>query len=75
MPTYVYETIEEDGAPGERFEVTQKMSEPALEKHPVTGAPVRRVLTAPMLNTGAPQASFSGGCGTACGCHGVTRDN
>ncbi len=73
MPTYVYETIREDGQPGERFEVSQRMSDPVIEKHPVTGAPVRRVLTAPMVNTGAPR-EFSGGggggCGTACGCHG-----
>lgn len=80
MPTYVYETICEDGQPGERFEVTQRMSDPVLEKHPVTGAPVKRVLTAPMLNTGSPKASASGamsaggGCGTACGCHGGMKN-
>jgi predicted nucleic acid-binding Zn ribbon protein len=72
MPTYVYETIREDGQPGERFEVFQKMSDPVIEKHPVTGAPVRRVLTAPMVNTGAPKefSDGGGGCGSACGCHG-----
>jgi|LNFM01.1.fsa_nt_gb hypothetical protein len=78
MPTYVYETIREDGAPGERFEVTQKMSDPVIEKHPVTGAPVRRVLSAPMLNTGAPRATTSaggGGCATACGCHSSMSKN
>lgn len=45
MPTYVYETILPDGTPGERFEVLQSMAEPALEKHPRTGVPVRRVIT------------------------------
>lgn len=77
MPTYVYETIREDGAPGERFEVTQKMSDPVIEKHPTTGEPVRRVLTAPMVNTGAPRAmsTSGGGCGTACGCHSSMSKN
>ena len=46
MATYIYETI-----PGKRsqkprrFEVEQKMSEPALTKDPQTGQPVRRVIT------------------------------
>jgi len=45
MPTYVYEVVKPDGTGGERFELLQSMSEPALEKHPETGAPVRRVIT------------------------------
>lgn len=45
MPTYVYETVKPDGSGGERFELLQSMSEPALDRHPETGAPVRRVIT------------------------------
>ncbi len=45
MPTYVYEVIESDGSGGERFEVIQPMSADPLEKHPLTGVPVRRVIT------------------------------
>lgn len=49
MPTYVYEVVTKDGAPGERFEVVQTMNEPALERHPETGQPVRRVFLPPMV--------------------------
>ena len=43
MPTYVYEVIDEDGNPGERFEVVERMSDEPLVEHPETGQPVRRV--------------------------------
>ena len=46
MATYIYETI--PSKPNEkprRFEVDQRMSEPALTKDPQTGQPVRRVIT------------------------------
>ena len=49
MPIYVYETIREDGEPGEQFEIVQSMSEDALTVHPETGAPVRRIITAPNI--------------------------
>jgi predicted nucleic acid-binding Zn ribbon protein len=49
MPTYVYEVVLPDGKPGERFEVSQGMNDPPLAVHPQTGAPVRRVLTAPNI--------------------------
>lgn len=45
MATYVYETIPKN--PREkprRFEVEQKMSDPALKADPKTGLPVRRVI-------------------------------
>ncbi len=45
MPTYVYETITADGTAGERFELSQRMSDAALTSHPVTGVPVRRVIS------------------------------
>jgi len=43
MPTYVYEVIDKDGEPGERFELVQKMTDPPLTVHPETGQRVRRV--------------------------------
>jgi hypothetical protein len=49
MPTYVYQVIKPDGTEGETFEVVQKMSEAALTKHPETGEPVQRVITAPNI--------------------------
>ena len=49
MPTYVYQVINDDGSDGEIFEVVQKMTEPALTKHPETGKPVRRVIVAPNI--------------------------
>lgn len=44
MPTYIYETIVGEGETPERFEIFQKMSDDALEKHPETGQPVKRVI-------------------------------
>ncbi len=49
MPTYVYEVILEDGEPGHRFEVEQRMTDPPLVKHPTTGQPVRRVILPPHI--------------------------
>lgn len=49
MPTYVYEVVNPDGSPGERFEVTQTMSDPPLAKHPESGAKVKRIITAPNI--------------------------
>ncbi|MCC7407197.1 MAG: zinc ribbon domain-containing protein [Phycisphaeraceae bacterium] len=50
MPFYVYEVVlEGEDEPGQRFEVFQKMSDPPLTKHPTTGQPVRRVISAPYL--------------------------
>lgn len=49
MPIYVYETMPADGAEPMRFEVMQRIAEPALSEHPETGEPVRRVITAPAL--------------------------
>jgi len=49
MPTYVYQIINPDGSDGDTFEVFQKMSDPPLTKHPESGKPVRRVITAPNI--------------------------
>ena len=43
MPTYVYEVLDAEGNPGERFEVVQLMSDEPLATHPENGQPVRRV--------------------------------
>lgn len=46
MITYVYETV--PSGPDEkveRFEWRQSIHEPALRKHPESGAPVRRVVS------------------------------
>jgi predicted nucleic acid-binding Zn ribbon protein len=46
MPTYVYETVPlHEGDPVERFEIDQRMADSALERHPDTGVPVRRVIS------------------------------
>lgn len=49
MPTYVYEVVRDDGQPGERFEMVQRMSDPPLTVHPETGQPVRRVIQTPWI--------------------------
>jgi len=49
MPFYVYEVVHDDGTRGERFEVLQKLSEPALTTHPDSGLPLRRVIQAPAI--------------------------
>jgi predicted nucleic acid-binding Zn ribbon protein len=49
MPTYVYAVVLPDGSLGEHFEVSQRMSDPPLDRHPESGEPVRRVPQVPML--------------------------
>lgn len=49
MPLYEYEVIDESGNPVERFEVFQRMDDPALTVHPETGKPVRKVVARPNL--------------------------
>lgn len=45
MATYVYETVPTSAKDKpRRFEIEQKMSEPALKVDPKTGQPVRRVI-------------------------------
>lgn len=45
MPLYLYKICGEDSY----FEVQESMTDQPLEFHPETGAPVRRVITAPGL--------------------------
>lgn len=50
MPTYVYEILDKKGnGTGRTFEFVQSMKDDALTKHPETGEPVRRVITAPNI--------------------------
>lgn len=42
MPTYVYEVLDDAGAPIDRFELVQSMTDEPLTQHPETGQPVRR---------------------------------
>ncbi|MBT5020185.1 MAG: zinc ribbon domain-containing protein [Planctomicrobium sp.] len=65
MPTYVYETIQEDGSPGETFEVIQPISDKPLTEHPETGEPVQRVIQPP----------FIGGTWSESAMHKSTNDN
>jgi predicted nucleic acid-binding Zn ribbon protein len=45
MATYVYETIpQKKGQKPRRFEIEQKMSDPALTHDPESGLPVRRII-------------------------------
>jgi hypothetical protein len=51
MPVYTYEVLGDDGRVVETYEAEQPLGAPPLGNHPVTGEPLRRVLTAPRLNT------------------------
>jgi predicted nucleic acid-binding Zn ribbon protein len=64
MPIYEYEILNDDGTPKGLFETTQKMSEPALTRHPVTGEPLRRILSRTFVGSGAPSSdsSYEGSC-------------
>ncbi|MEO7962891.1 MAG: zinc ribbon domain-containing protein [Gemmatimonadaceae bacterium] len=74
MPTYLYETVPSTQADDiERFEVRQSFSDPVLEVHPTTGAPVRRVISGGMgvMSKGGGQSmpEPGPGCGPgSCGC-------
>jgi len=77
MATYVYETIPSDPSEQpETFEIQQSMKDAPLKTHPVTGVPVRRVISGGFgfVSKGgaspvsAPRPS-GGGCGSGCGCH------
>ncbi|MFN8665949.1 MAG: hypothetical protein U0164_01995 [Gemmatimonadaceae bacterium] len=74
MPTYLYETVPDQGESAEQFEVRQGFNDAPLERHPTTGVPVRRVISGGlglMAKAGSsgslPQAGPSCGPGN-CGC-------
>jgi len=73
MPTYIYESIPADGSAPRRFEVTQRMSDAPLTADPVTGEPVRRIVTGGLGLTGKPirrstQVDKTLAAATPCGC-------
>ncbi len=57
MPTYLYEVVLPDDEEGALFEVVQRMGDPPLTEHPITGQPVRRVFTAPNIGGRHSEAS------------------
>ncbi|MDP1578783.1 MAG: zinc ribbon domain-containing protein [Candidatus Didemnitutus sp.] len=79
MATYVYETLpQQSGVTPRRFEVVQSMKDAPLQRDPVTGEPVRRVITGGfgLMGVGPPAAeapAASGGCGAGCACHPGSR--
>lgn len=75
MPTYLYETVPSAaGECTEQFEVRQGFNDAPLERHPTTGAPVRRVISGGfgLMSKGGGTGSLpqaGGGCGPgSCGC-------
>ncbi len=60
MPIYEYEILTPDGAPKGVFETMQKMSDPALTRHPVTGEPVRRILSRTFVGSGQSDGAYAG---------------
>lgn len=46
MPLYEYAVVNPDGSHGETIEVLQRLGEPPLKKHPETGLPVERLISA-----------------------------
>jgi predicted nucleic acid-binding Zn ribbon protein len=53
MPIYEYEVLSQDGSPKGVFETMQRMSDPVLTRHPVTGEPVRRILSPTFVGSGS----------------------
>lgn len=74
MPTYIYETIPSNSADEpRRFEVTQRMTDPALTHDPATGKPVRKIISGGIgLKLGVMRRSTvvdkKSPAATACGC-------
>ena len=44
MPVYVYEVLNEDGSAAATVEVRQGIHDPPLQRDPVSGRPVRRIV-------------------------------
>ena len=60
MPVYVYETIRDDGQPGERFETRQGIHDAALTHHPDTGEPISCVDRRPPIQLIEARPPLSG---------------
>ncbi len=46
MPIFVYAVLNPDGSDGETLEIEQPLGDAPLKKHPISGAPLRRIFTA-----------------------------
>ena len=74
MPTYIYETIPNEGSQeSRRFELIQRMSDQALSVDPNTGEAVRRIVTGGIgIKLGGLKRSTvvnkRSAAATACGC-------
>lgn len=77
MPLYDYETIPTSKeTPVRRLQVQQRMSEAPLTHDPVSGEPVRRVISGGLGtlipsragSEAAAPSPMTGGCGTGCSC-------
>ena len=77
MPLYDYETIPTSTeTPVRRLQVQQRMSEAPLTHDPVSGEPVRRVISGGLGtlipsragSEAAAPSPMTGGCGIGCGC-------
>lgn len=78
MATYIYETIpRQAGVAPRRFEVVQSMKDAPLRQDPVTGEPVRRVITGGFglmgITEKTPIAAPASGCAPGCACHAGPR--
>jgi len=71
MPTYQYATIPaRDGDTVEYFEVTQRMADAPLTRHPDTGVPVQRVISGGLGFVCERAAGGDGAHGNGgCSCH------
>ena len=73
MPTYTYETLPADGGVEvRRFDVRQRFTDPVLVSDPVTGDPVRRVISGGLASISKSEGALpepGPGCGPgSCGC-------
>ena len=60
MAIYEYEVLDAEGAVVGIFEAEQKMSDATLTKHPETGQPLRRILSATFAH--GSRAENASGC-------------
>ena len=60
MAIYEYEILDNEGAVVGIFEAEQKMNDPKLTRHPETGQPLRRILSATFAH--GSRAESGGGC-------------
>ncbi len=58
MPIFVYAVVNPDGSDGETLEIEQPQGDAPLTKHPITGAPLRRIFTAAGLVTRYPEGEI-----------------